>query len=147
MLWPSIKPSHIVWVWSDSDYTRNTFVTMCTVTSVKNDFKGCRLFKEYAVLHLAVIIAPGPLWSKQPTSQTCEGEALPSVCKVCFNCDLIWIGLFKYYFGEAYLCHNLICIKISMNQPESLCNWAKFNTVIIYCKSYYNVTSHYYVIA
>lgn len=63
--------------------------------------KGAGYLKEYAALHLAVIIAPQPLRAEQPTSQASAGEALPSVCRVCFNCDLIWIGLFKYYFGGA----------------------------------------------
>lgn len=51
-------------------------------------FKGAGHSEDGAVLlHLTVIIAAGPQQAKQPTSQAWEGEAIPSVCKVCFNCD------------------------------------------------------------
>ncbi|TNN72531.1 hypothetical protein EYF80_017307 [Liparis tanakae] len=36
---------------------------------------------------LAVMMAAGPEQAEQPTSRACEGEAAPSVCKACFNCD------------------------------------------------------------
>lgn len=75
---------------------------LCTVSYVSHRitfFWSCKSFSGLCcLLHLAVIIAAGRQQAKTPSSQACEGEAVPSVCKVCVNCNWICIGLLKYYF-------------------------------------------------
>ncbi len=64
----------------------------------------CRSFKRLCSLPLqAVIITPEPVQVKQQTRQACEGEALSSVCKVCFSCDWISLCLFNFYSGGIFV--------------------------------------------